>query len=172
MQQSAESAAKQDMGTISSPGLRNPPAMARISEEPATGSQPGSASPSVESPPDKPKPSLESVPEGKPDTSESAEGRQPGNTADRARELSSKGVGEPGGRSSLTHDTVCNLLGSSSTAEAMKGPRGMGKSQGLPSKKRPSSAKTSARNVKMKEGSAKASFVQWINGHIVRCRQQ
>ena len=129
LQEDAEAAAKQDMGGLGSGDLkREPPAMARISEEP---SNLGSARESLESAEDKQTP-LEAVPE-----------------LDKAPRASTE---------SVNPDTVHSLLGRSATATAAgttaqekQRPRGLGNSQGLPTKKRPSSAKAAPRNVRSKD---------------------
>lgn len=163
LQENAEAAAQKDMGgSRGSGGMRNPPAMGRISEEPAN-------RPSLESPPEKAKSSLESV-------SETQNNPGPG-----PAESTSHGS-QPSSGIPLTHDAVCSLLGNSATArkstsdasgtdsaprksdpelrgstaaaQRSPGPKGLGKAQGLPTKKRPSSAKSSARNVKKKENAS------------------
>ena len=129
LQESAEDAAKQDMtGIGSGDRKREPPPMARISEEP---SNLGSARGSLESAAEK-QPSLGSVPE-----------------LSRAPQASA---------ASVNPETVHSLLGTSATAAAASAtapekqrPRGLGNSQGLPTKKRPSSAKATPRNVRSKE---------------------
>ena len=127
LQENAEAAAKQDMtGFVSGDRKREPPPMARITEEP---SNVGSARGSPESSAEKQK-ELETVPEF------SNAPKAPAN--------------------SVNPETVHSLLGGSAIAgaapaTASQRPRGLGNSQGLPTKKRPSSAKATPRNVRSKD---------------------
>ena len=129
LQEDAEAAAKQDMTGLGSGDRKSePPPLARISEEaPNVGSARGSLGDTAE----KERP-LDSVPEF--------------STAPQAP------------ADSVNSGTVHSLLGTSATAAAATAtapqkqrPRGLGNSQGLPTKKRPSSAKATPRNVRSKE---------------------
>ena len=150
LQEDAEAAAKQDIGNLGSGGLRTPPAMARISEEPSAGSRLGSAKTSPGSPPTH-KPSLDSVSEGNKETL----GPSPDTRASRSED----------GKAELAKDAVCGLLGSSATAQKAQQPKGLGRSQGLPTKKRPSSAKSqsASRSKRLKdEGPPKVDLTMSI----------
>ena len=121
--------------------------MARISEEP---SNLGSIRGSIESVPEK-QPSLRAVPEGdNPPQAPAA---------------------------SVNADTVHSLLGTNATATAATAtaqqkqrPRGLGNFQGLPTKKRPSSAKGSARNVRSRDDKAGKVGLQELS-HNKLCKR-
>ena len=135
MQDDPTAVAKQDMAALGSEPLRAAPsAMRRISEEPAQRPTTAQSSQrnSVDTVPEEPEAPAEPLPEG-----------------------SRKDAQNP--RQEIGAGAVCDLLGKSSTAASMERPKGLGQSRGLPTKKRPSSAKSSARNVRLKDGNARVS---------------
>lgn len=66
------------------------------------------------------------------------------------------------GKQAVEPSTVFNLLGKSATAQTVERPKGLGQAQGLPTKKRSSSAKSSMQNVRSVEGQIEVGIVTYV----------